>query len=163
MFALIASILVQATFASTSTISFVAETNMPGVSVEGEVSEISTQYDAQKLSSSRLEFDVFAMKTGMDKRDQHLREKVFSAKNPGDVKISFQAKKRECSAEQCKLIGDLTIKGITKEVQLPLESKNDKNFSGVAQVSLSEFSLPRPSFMGVQVEDVVKVKFSFQE
>lgn len=158
---LITFLLVNQAFASTAQISFVAQTNMPGVVVEGEAKNISTQYNPSAISGSSIEIDVFDLKTGMDKRDEHLREKVFSAKSLGEVKIKFTAKEKNCGADRCHIIGVLDIKGKQKEISLPLDEKN--SISGVVDISLTEFSLPRPGFMGVKVEDSVKIHFKLTE
>jgi len=140
--------------ASSALISFVAHTNVPGVSVEGHVEEIKTS------AGPVIEFDAFNLKTGMDKRDEHLREKVFAAKKPGEAVIRFEATsvpEGDGVAE-----GKLTIKGVEKTNSFPVK-RSGRGVSGKAQIELAVFSLPRPSFMGVQVSEKVDVTFSFSE
>jgi polyisoprenoid-binding protein YceI len=141
-------------YASSAKISFVAHTNMPGVSVEGHAEEIKTS------SGPVIEFDVFNLKTGMDKRDEHLREKVFAAKKPGDAVIRFEAisvPEGDGVAE-----GKLTIKGVEKTIRFPVK-RSGGAVSGKTQIELAAFALPRPSFMGVKVSEKVDVTFSLAE
>lgn len=65
--------------------------------------------------------DVAGLDTGVDKRDDHLRSADFfdAATHP---KITFKSKKVVAGADGAfKLIGDLTIRGNTKEVTLDVE------------------------------------------
>lgn len=153
-------ILISSTFASTAKIDFVAHTNVPGVSVEGKTPGIDVNYNKQKPEGTILEFDVFQLETGMEKRDQHLREKVFSAKNPGDAKIRFEV--AQIDKETGVVKGKLSIKGVSNDVTLPVKVSGNE-ISGNASIKLSDYSLPRPSFMGVKVEESVDINFSFKE
>ena len=160
---LLSSLFLSHSFAATATIDFVARTNMPGVAVEGKSENINVAYNSQKLTGSSFQFDVFDMKTGIDKRDQHLREKVFKAENRGEAKIQFEAVNLDCSSS-CQLKGTLQIKDIKKEISMPVSiSEDKKKIECSAIVSLSDFNLPRPSFMGVKVENEVEIKFNLAE
>ena len=88
---ILTSLFLSHSFAATATIDFVARTNVPGVSVEGKSENFNVSYNAQKLTGSSFQLDVFDMKRGMDKRDQHLREKVFKAENRA-APVSIPAK-----------------------------------------------------------------------
>lgn len=147
-FFLLLSLEVQA---ATAKIDFVASTNVPGVTVEGAAHGIA-------IANNTFELDVFALETGMEKRDAHLREKVFSAKKIGDAKIRFEV--LELGADQLK--GKLKIKDIEREITIPI-SRSGETVTGKTKIALSEFSLPRPSFMGVKVEETVDVSFKVTE
>lgn len=68
-------------------------------------------------SSASLEIEAKSVDTAITKRDDHLRSADFfdAKKFP---KLSFKSKRFEGTPESFKLIGDLTIKGKTKEVIL---------------------------------------------
>ena len=59
------------------------------------------------------------MNTGIEKRDNHLRTADFfeAAKYP---EITFKTKRVEKSGDQTILIGDFTMRGVTKELRLPV-------------------------------------------
>jgi polyisoprenoid-binding protein YceI len=141
-------------------IDFVASTNVPGVTVEGAASEVAVDYHAQKAVGTVVELDVFQLVTGMEKRDQHLREKVFAAKKLGDAKIRFEV--LEMPAGDGELKGKLQIKGVERELQFPVK-RDGTTVSGATKISLENFALPRPSFMGVKVDDGVVVSFKITE
>ncbi|MCX6929044.1 MAG: YceI family protein [Verrucomicrobia bacterium] len=62
---------------------------------------------------------VKSVNTGMEKRDNHLRTTDFfdAAKYP---LITFKSKRVEKSGEQTVLIADFTMRGVTKELRLPV-------------------------------------------
>jgi len=72
-----------------------------------------------KLEKSKvnLSIDVSSVDTGNGDRDTHLKSPDFfdAAKSP---KINFVSKKISGTTDDLKVTGDLTIKGVTKEVTL---------------------------------------------
>lgn len=79
-------------------------------------------YDQGKPSDSKLEvkIDTASINTREPQRDNHLRSADFFdiEKYPA---ITFVSKKVESSSGYIKVIGDLTIHGITKEISLDVE------------------------------------------
>lgn len=77
-------------------------------------------------SKANLNIDVTSINTDNKDRDDHLRSPDFfdAAKNP---KMTFVAKKVIGSADSLKLVGDLTLKGKTKEVTLDVKYLGDVN------------------------------------
>lgn len=137
--------------AGTAKIDFIANTNVPGVSVEGTASKVA-------VTNNVVELDVFDLATGMEKRDAHLREKVFAAKKVGDAKIRFEV----VELGDAQLKGKLKIKDVEREISMPV-TRSGGTVTGQTKIALSDFSLPRPSFMGVKVEETVDVSFKVTE
>lgn len=79
----------------------------------------SLELDLEDLTKSKVsvEIDVASIDTNEEKRDGHLRSGDFF-----DVEkfptMTFASKRIEKSGDHYKLIGDLTIKGTTREVSL---------------------------------------------
>lgn len=88
--------------------------------VEGKFQEFegTFEFDDKNLKSSKLTavVDVNSIDTGVAKRDKHLRSKDFFEveKFP---KMTFKSTSVAGDLSAIKLIGDLTIKGITKKIQ----------------------------------------------
>jgi polyisoprenoid-binding protein YceI len=87
------------------------------------------QLDTDDLTKSHVtaEIDASSISTRDEKRDEHLRSADFFdvANHP---KITFKSTRIESAGGQnFKLIGDLTIRGTTKEVTL------DAEYSGIAK------------------------------
>ncbi|KHD87472.1 MAG: hypothetical protein OM95_14380 [Bdellovibrio sp. ArHS] len=77
-------------------------------------------------SKANLNVDVATINTDNKDRDDHLKSPDFFdvAKNP---KMTFVTKKIVGTADNLKLIGDLTLKGKTKEVTLDVKYLGDVN------------------------------------
>jgi polyisoprenoid-binding protein YceI len=77
-------------------------------------------YDEQDITKSSVNVTIktASVDTGNDNRDNHLRTgDFFNA--PTDSLIIFASKKIEKQGESYVAIGDLTLRGVTKEVNLP--------------------------------------------
>ena len=99
--------------------------HMMVTTVRGQLGPISgtVEYDGKDVRSAKADvrIDVNGISTQNAKRDGHLRSDDFfdAANHPA---ITFKSKRAEAgSAGAFKLIGDLTIRGTTKEVALNVE------------------------------------------
>lgn len=93
-----------------------------GVSnVKGHFDEFvgSLVLDNGSIEAATATIQVKSVNTGIEKRDNHLRTADFfeAAKYP---EITFKTKKVEKSGDQTILIGDFTMRGVTKELRLPV-------------------------------------------
>ncbi len=77
-------------------------------------------FDAKDLEKSKAEaaIDIASINTENDQRDGHLKSPDFfdAAKFP---QITFVSKAIQGEEGKYKIVGDLTIKGVTKEVSIP--------------------------------------------
>jgi polyisoprenoid-binding protein YceI len=80
---------------------------------------------APESSSAWIEIDADSLTTGNDMRDGHLRSNDFFGvgENP---KITFRSTSAKVDGDQVIMTGDLTIRGVTRSVDVPWE------FGGVA-------------------------------
>lgn len=114
------------------------------------------KFDGSLIIDSKLEkskasvnIDVASISTENKDRDDHLKSADFFdvAKNP---KMTFVTKKVVGSAENLKIIGDLTLKGKTKEVSLDVKYLGEVNdaygnnkvaFNATGKINRKEFGL----------------------
>jgi polyisoprenoid-binding protein YceI len=93
--------------------------------VRGQLGRISgtIEYDGKDISSVKADvsIDVNGINTGVQNRDNHLRSPdFFDVQNHPN--LTFKSKRVEPGASgRFKLVGDLTIRGNTKEVALDVE------------------------------------------
>ena len=93
-----------------------------GVSnVKGHFDEFagSLVLDKGSIQEATATIQVKSVNTGIEKRDNHLRSGDFfeAAKY---AEITFKTKRVEKSGDQTILIGDFTMRGVTKELRLPV-------------------------------------------
>ena len=93
--------------------------------VRGDFEKVTgtIQYDEKDITKSRADItiDAASINTRVSQRDDHLRSADFldTAKHP---KITFKSKRVEKAGEgRLKVIGDLTLRGVTREVVLDVE------------------------------------------
>lgn len=104
-----------------STISFEVS-NFKFKTVEGSLSSMQGEasYSSEKVekSSFNIKIPVKTINTGIAKRDEHLLgEDYFDAAN--HPSILFTSVRVVGNGSEFKVVGQLTIKGISKEVELP--------------------------------------------
>ncbi len=88
-------------------------------------------YDSSDVTRSRVTvtMPVVSVDTGIEKRDKHLqKEEFFDASHFPE--ITFQSLRIEKNGEGYILVGPLTMKGQTKEVQLPFTFSLSKSTEG---------------------------------
>jgi polyisoprenoid-binding protein YceI len=93
-------------------------------SVPGRFNEFAGTivYDSENPAASKVEFTVQAasLDTRNEKRDGHLKSAdFFDVEN--HPTLTFKSKKVSGSGDALQLTGDLTIRGVTKEVTVPVE------------------------------------------
>ncbi len=78
-------------------------------------------FDAKKAKNSKVEFtaEMKSVDTGINARDNHLRSKDFFEvqKYP---EMSFKSTKVKKKGKRYIVTGDLTMKGVTKQVRIPM-------------------------------------------
>jgi polyisoprenoid-binding protein YceI len=166
--------------ASHSTIEFAAK-HMMITTVKGRLADargaLTIDETNPGTSSVSVEFDAKSLDTRSEQRDQHLRSADFL-----DVEqfptISFESKRIEgASAEpgaEFKVVGDLTIRGVTKEIVLDATYEGRGrdpwggervSFSADAKLDRREFGLVWNAALetgGLLVSNDVKIKLEVQ-
>jgi len=147
-----------------SQINFVAEARL--ISAHGffDKWEAEVHLDPQKIedSSFKVTIDASSINTRIQRRDDHLRSKDFLsvAEYP---EITFVSKKVAKSGDKMlKVTGDMTLRGITKEIEVPIETvfyeNNRGRFRGTFPINRKDFGITFNSNMN-PIEDVIKVQF----
>jgi polyisoprenoid-binding protein YceI len=101
--------------------------NLGFMSVDGAFEKFTgtVEVDETDLTKSKVavSIETASINTGINKRDDHLRSADFFdvAKFPT---MTFVSTRIEADADHLKVIGDLTIKGVTKQVILLVDGPN---------------------------------------
>lgn len=121
-------------------------------SVKGHFTEFTGAFEVQngKVQSLEAEIDAASVNTREPQRDTHLRSAdFFDVEN--HPRITFKSNKvEELGERRYRVIGDLTIRGVTRPVTLTLETTEEAKdpwgkirfgFEGKGEVDRKEFGL----------------------
>lgn len=131
-----------------------------GLTVEGVFDSFTTtvEYDKKQPSNSRFsaKIQVSSINTGINKRDNHLKEEGYFNMEKFPT-ITFQSTKVSApSPGQLLVKGNITIKGKTNPIELKVDVKEagDKNqFSITGQLDRKDFGVGGKSW--VMSDDVI--------
>jgi polyisoprenoid-binding protein YceI len=126
--------------------------------VRGKFNEFAGKLvmDGDSLKEATATIQVPSIDTGVKQRDDHLRTPdFFDAKSYPT--ITFQSKRIENSGKQTVMIGDFTMRGVTKELRLPLTlSKPIKDPWGGTRVGLETKAKVNRKDYGIKYNDVLE-------
>jgi polyisoprenoid-binding protein YceI len=126
-----------------------------------------------RRSSVTIEIDAATITTGDAQRDAHLRSADFLDVDSNPT-ISFRSTRIEGSPDRFRLIGDLTIRGATREIALDAEfvgratnpfGKDVAGYTATGQISRKEYGLTWNVGLetgGVLVGDTIKISLDVQ-
>ena len=153
--------------------SFVADTNVPAVSIKGKSTalkaNVSASRDSQGIHIEKIEaaLPIKTLQTGMGLRDEHMRKYIFTTSDGKTPDMLFQAEDVTCPSgaqTTCAVKGNLTIRGVPHAFEMPLKLKEDGDgfkAAGESTVKLSDYGIEQPKQFGVRTEDAVKVHLEF--
>ena len=157
------------------TVTFDASTNVSAISVHGKSSALEgharVRQTEQGLAIEAVEASVpvSTLATGMGLRDSHMRKYVFTTADGQLPDVKLDAGHAVCSPASshdmtCQLSGNLEIRGVLRPFTVALkvsESGGTFRAAGDADVKLSAYQIERPSQLGVQTADEVKLHLEF--
>jgi polyisoprenoid-binding protein YceI len=106
-------------------------------------------------AAGEFKIDLAQFKTGMEKRDEHMKNTLEVEKYPSAI-IRFKDVVLKDGAAKGTIPAELELHGQTKPVALEAEFKDGKA-TGKFQIKLSEFGIKPPSFAGITIKDEVDV------
>lgn len=146
--------------------------------VHGGFEKMSGQlsYDPQNVAASviNVAIEASSINTREAQRDTHLKSADFFdvEKYP---QITFKSKQVEAAGENLKVVGDLTIHGVTKQVTLDMEAPSEEvkdpwgnvkmGVSGTTKIKRKDFGLTWNAALeagGVLVGDDVTISLEVQ-
>ena len=118
-----------------------------GVTITGSFHGLTgnINFDAANPGSSTIEatIDVSTINTGIDMRDEHLRkEEYFDAKNYPRIKFVSTKISSSNKPGSFKVVGNLTIKNVTKEISFPFTA----TAAGAGYLFSGEFRINRRDY-----------------
>lgn len=146
-----------------SQINFIAEARF--ISAHGffEKWEAEVMLDPVKIENSSLKITIEAasINTRVPQRDNHLRSKDFFDVETYPLITLVSKKITKVGERQYKVLADLTLRGVTKEIEAQLTEvfyeNNRGRFRTEFQLNRKEFGINYDSKMN-PIEDIVKVQ-----
>lgn len=147
-----------------SQINFVAEARLISAHGHFDKWEAEVNFDSEKIENSTVKviIDAASINTRVSRRDDHLRSKDFLwvEEHP---QITFMSKKvAKTGDKKLNVTGDLTLRGVTKEMTVPMEmvfyENNRGRFRSTFQINRKDFGITFDSRMN-SIEDMVQVQF----
>jgi polyisoprenoid-binding protein YceI len=129
--------------------------------VSGEVSLGSDQPGALKGAMS---VDLRTLKTGIGMRDRHMRDNYLEvAKGPGFEMATIEGIQIEKLDGKTTFNGTLVLHGerhaVTGSATIARE-RGGYNVEAEFPVKVSEFNIPKPTYLGVGVQDQIRIKIA---
>lgn len=149
-------VLTQISYAAMFELTFKAETTMPGVEVTGKFeSPLAINLEEKPL---KVTLPISKLVTGMEIRDQHMREEVFANQ---DIKIKIdQENLKQCAqSSNSEMKTQLTLRGVDKIVSTQCR-KSGESHQGSLILNLKDFNITPPSKFGVAVKETVLIEFN---
>jgi polyisoprenoid-binding protein YceI len=147
--------------------------HMMVTNVKGQIRGLkgTIDIDDKDLTKSKIDvsLDVGTINTQNEKRDNHLRGPDFFDAQKFPL-IKFTSTKITKSSDGLKVLGDLTIRGVTKPVELAVDGptavvkdpwgKNKRGFSATTKINRKDFGVSWNKNLdggGIMVGDEVKI------
>jgi polyisoprenoid-binding protein YceI len=157
------------------TVTFDAATNVSAISVHGKSTaleghaRVHQTNDGLAIDEVEASVPVASLATGMGLRDTHMRKYVFTTADGQTPDVRLDAGHAACAHAAghdmtCSLSGTLAIRGLLRPFSMTLkvsESGGTFRAAGDADVKLSAYDIERPSQLGVQTDDDVKLHLEF--
>lgn len=144
-------------------VAFLAKGKPALISIKGEgVGASGELHEENGLISGEIEFELKSLKTGIDLRDEHLKNKYLEVDKFPTAKVTISSLKLPVKInDSFKFSGVLNLHGVSQ----PIEGSAEVSGAASAQfiksefkINLSQFKIDIPSFKGITVAEEVLVK-----
>ena len=152
--------------ASEGNVEFSATGKPSMLKIHGESKALTGQFAIQGVDvSGDLQVLLDGFTTGMSVRDNHLKEKIFEVKkfDKATLKIT-KLTLPNAQAGTYKALdfsGKLNFHGVDKDVTGKVDvttSTSSLQFDATLEVNLTDFQIAPPEFMGMTIQDKVKIE-----
>lgn len=130
--------------------------------IKGETKHLKHE---QKQEAStvvdKFTVDLSTLDTGIELRDEHMKKFLKTKENPLATLVFSKEEKSVLAFQgEKQTMGMLTLNGKSKEVAV-VAKRNINNLQATLELKLTDFALELPSYSGITVSDLVKIKTSF--
>lgn len=139
------------------------------IRAKGEPAIGSLVIDGKKVNGS-FEFELKTLDSGISLRDDHMLNRYLKVgEHPKatlvikDLQLAKEFSAANPEVSETDFTGDLTLHGVTKPVKGKFKVGEKRNVSADFKVTLSEFSIDIPTYMGITVADEVNISVAIED
>lgn len=144
----------------TGTMSFLAVGRPAMIKIRGESDKAYGKAELEKSVSGSISLPIESIKTGIDMRDRHMRERYLEAAKYPDAVLTFKDLALKDGDSTIELPALFKIHGVEKPVKVKADLHVDaKSISakGHFEVNLTDYGIEIPSYAGIKVADKVEI------
>jgi polyisoprenoid-binding protein YceI len=149
-------------------VEFLAQTNIKMFQFKGEAGELKSKVERKgdALTALEIRIPVEALKTGMEIRDKHMRERIFTADDGSTPDIVFTSASASCQGDgkekTCALNGELSFRGKTQPFTLSVTLTGDNQVTGHAVIDVLQFGVAEKALAWANVKVDPKTAIDFE-
>ncbi|MBY0414756.1 MAG: YceI family protein, partial [Bdellovibrionales bacterium] len=121
------------------------------------------------VTSLEADLSLEGLKTGIDMRDDHMKEKYLETKKYPNARLVIKSlnipaewEKTPSKIAEQKFVGTLTLHGKDSLVEGTFSLSEKKEASAEFKIKLSDHNIEIPEYMGIKVAELVTVKTQIQ-
>lgn len=148
-------------------VSFLAKGKPALISIRGEgTGPQGTLQEKNSQLSGDLIFDLTSLKTGIELRDDHLKNKYLEVEKHPKAKLSItDLQLPENRSGKISFTGELEIRAVRQKVEGSVSLIPSGNLTEVEAeftIQLSRFQIPIPGYQGITVAEEVRIQVKSQ-
>lgn len=120
---------------------------------------IKTENNKHSLEST---LDLNLLTTGIDLRDEHMKEKYLETAKFPKAKLTIDDLNLPANAKDQAFKGTLSLHGKEAPVEGTFSFNEKKEASAEFKIKLSDFGIEIPEYMGIKVAETVTIKTQIQ-
>lgn len=141
----------------TGKVEFLAVGKPSFLKVKGEgVTPTGTMTVTNDKASGEFSFDLTKLSTGIEMRDEHMKEKYLEVGKHPKAIVRFKDVEVKDGAAKGAIPAELELHGQKKPITMDAELKNGKA-TGKFKIKLSDYAIEIPKYSGITIADDVDV------
>ena len=131
------------------------------IGISNEVKSTVIYDELNRTGSVLIEVPLSSFDSKVSSRDSNMLFYTDAIDYPN---VKFESKEISMIKDSVRIVGNLSFHGITKSISTKAKIKTLNGFKakGSFLINLSDFNLPRPTFMFIKIDDQIRIEYTFQ-
>lgn len=120
---------------------------------------------AQKMVTGEIHFSLETLDTGIDLRNEHMKDKYLETKkypkavlSLKEVPLPAEWSPEKPAVKEVPFKGELTLHGEKRPIEGTFEINEAKELKAKMELKISDYKIAIPSYLGITVADMVKIQ-----